>query len=110
MLAGYDNCSNKPGSPHDEHQCYKNWTESSSAKGTSAILEGFQEAEKSARWSDKLNLSVMAIVQSIRPLYRKFLGGGQSKRLNVLIMRVNVTVQGWKSLFKVILVTRARVA
>ena len=28
------------GSPHDEHQCYKNWTESSSAMETSAILEG----------------------------------------------------------------------
>ena len=72
-------------------------------------LKGFKKPRK-CTVSDKLNLSVMAIVQSIRPLYRKFLGGGQSKRLNVLIMRVNVTVQGWKSLFKVILVTRARVA
>ena len=34
------------GSPQEQHLCYKNWESSSSAMETSAILKGFQEAEK----------------------------------------------------------------
>ena len=59
------------GSPHDEHQCYKNWTESSSAMETSAILEGFQEAEK---------------VHGVR--YTEFVGDGDSAVYPTLIQEV----------------------
>lgn len=59
------------GSPRDEHQCYKNWEESSSAMETSAILEGFQEAEK---------------LHGVR--YTQFIGDGDSAVYPTLLQEV----------------------
>ena len=61
------------GSPQEQHLCYKNWESSSSAMETSAILEGFQEAEK---------------VHGIR--YTRFIGDGDSSVYTTLLQEVPV--------------------
>ena len=55
------------GSPPDQHNCYKNWTDSSSEMETSTILEGFQNAEK---------------VHAVR--YMRFVGDGDSSVYTLL--------------------------
>ena len=59
------------GSPREEHDCYKNWGSSSSAMETSAIVEGFQKAEK---------------VHGVR--YTRFIGDGDSSVYPTLLQEV----------------------
>ena len=59
------------GTPQDEHHCFKNWDNSSSAMKTDSILEGFQESER---------------VHSVR--YTRFIGDGDSAVYPTLLQGV----------------------
>ena len=60
--------------PRDKHQCYRNWSASSSEMETDTILEGFLEAER---------------VHGVR--YTKFIGDGDSSVYPTLLQ----SVPGW---------------
>ena len=60
--------------PADKHQCYRNWSASSSEMETDIILEGFLEAER---------------VHGVR--YTKFVGDGDSSVYPTLLQNV----PGW---------------
>lgn len=59
------------GSPRDQQNCYKNWTESSSAMETESILEGFRQSEQ---------------VHGLR--YISFIGDGESSVYPTLLPEV----------------------
>ena len=61
------------GSPPDQHNCYRNWTDSSSEMETSTILEGFQNADK---------------VHAVQ--YMRFVGDGDSSVYPTLMQEVKV--------------------
>ena len=64
-----------------QHSCYKNWTASSSAMETDAILEGFQQSEK---------------VHGLR--YTSFVGDGDSSVYPTLLQEVPANGRAIKKL------------